>query len=86
MVTQLLVVLFVLWGAAIALAAPESAPSSAPAAEHTKSEKTAAPSPPLSGDDDEVIRNLDLIEQLEMLNTLEAIGAMKTPEPSEEEF
>lgn len=86
MVTRFLGLLFVCW-TTTALAAADSAPSTASQPERTAPDPTtqAVPDQPPPEDDD-LIRNLDMIEQLDLLDTLELLGTLKTPEPPDEEF
>jgi hypothetical protein len=87
MVTRLIGVLFVVWTATTALAASDSVPSTTPTPEGTAPDQTrqAGPNQP-PPEDDELIRNLDMIEHLDLLDTLEVLGTLKSPESPEEEF
>lgn len=92
MVSRSLVLLLIAWVATAAPAAaePESAGTPSPpgprpdqsGAAMARDDSGGRP----SGEDDELIRNLELIEHLDLLDAAEALGAVNAPDTPEEEF
>ena len=93
MVTRLLVVLLITWTAMMLPAAAEPTPATdSPSPPGAKPDQPGAPvarddaGGRASTDDEELIRNLDLLEHFDLLNTVEVLGAVNTPDTPEEEF
>ena len=93
MVTRLLVVLLITWTAMMLPAAAEPTPATdSPSPPGAKPDQPGAPvarddaGERASTDDEELIRNLDLLEHFDLLNTVEVLGAVNTPDTPEEEF
>jgi hypothetical protein len=93
MVTPLLVVLLIIWTATMAPAAAEPRPGTdSPPPPGATPDQPGAPvarddaGGRASTDDEELIRNLDLLEHFDLLNTVEVLGAVNTPDTPEEEF
>lgn len=76
-----------------AWAAGDSAASGTPTADrpspnqdHTTSDPAPSGDGVLNGSDDDVIRNLDLIEKLDLLDTIDSLNALSATDTDEEAF
>jgi hypothetical protein len=92
MVSRVFLVWLIAWTSATPWAAAGPAPGGqSPVTTHPGDKAVPAgaqqaPSEPPSTEDEELIKNLDLVEHLDLLDTAEALGVVSTPDTPEEEF
>jgi hypothetical protein len=91
-VSRILIVWLIAWTAAAAPTAAEPTPEGPSSAAKPKPDETVpaatreGPDERLSAEDEELIKNLDLVESLDLLDTVETFSGVSTPDTPEEEF